>query len=318
MSSEAGSLKRSAADKLTTWIYALRAPFLTASALPVVVGASAAYWKTGGLAWDRLVASLGGVVCLHLSANLANDYFDYMTGCDDLNPQPTPFSGGSRVIQRGLISGRAILTASGAFCVLAAIQGLWLNAAMNHIRPGNTLLWLGLAGIAGGLAYSAGPLRLSYRGAGEAVVFALFGPLVVAGSYFCQTGHLGSFPLLASLPAGLLVLAILVVNEVLDVDWDALAGKRTLVVRLGKRRGFAAYLAAYLGAYAWLGAGILAGIYPPPAVAAFAPLVILRCLLPGSALRDRAGTINASRLTVISHTVSAGLIAVSYFLDRVL
>jgi len=316
MSSDAERPMRSCSDWLKTWIYALRAPFLTASALPAIVGASAAYWKTGLLAWDRFAAVVGGVLCLHLSANLANDYFDYVSGCDDLNPQPTPYSGGSRVIQHGLIPARSILAASVMFCAVAAILGSWLNATMNHVRPGNTVLWLGLAGIAGGLAYSAGPLRLSYRGVGEVVVFTLFGPLEVVGSYFCQTGQLGWFPVLASLPAGLLVLAILVANEVLDVEWDGLAGKRTLVVRLGRERGYVLYLAVYLGAYVWLGIGIVTRVYPLAAVVALAPLVAVKHLFPAVALRDRASSINASRLTVFSQAVSVSLIAASYFVAR--
>jgi 1,4-dihydroxy-2-naphthoate polyprenyltransferase len=309
-------VQRCFADKLGTWIYALRAPFLTASALPVAIGAAAAFWETGRLVWARLAVALAGVVCLHLGANLANDYFDYVTGCDGMNPEPTPFSGGSRVIQRGLISARAILGASCAFWAVAAVLGLWLNAEMNRVRPGDTVLWLGLAGLAGGLFYSAGPLRLSYRGVGEVVVFALFGPLSVTGSYFCQTGHLSWLPILASVPAGLLVLAILLVNEVLDVDWDARAHKRTLVVRLGRRRGYAFYLTVYIGAYAWLAGGAVAGVYPRLALVALAPLVFVGRLSPGVALRDRVGNVNASRLTVVSHTVSAALVMAAYFLAR--
>jgi 1,4-dihydroxy-2-naphthoate octaprenyltransferase len=295
--------------RASIWIRALRAPFLTASAIPVVVGTTAALWSTGDFYLGRFVAALLGVVSLHLGANIANDYFDHLTGCDQLNPEPTPYSGGSRMIERGLVSARATLAASLAFFGIGTGLGLWLVSVVG----GNAVLWLGAAGLAGGLLYSAVPVKLSYRGLGEAAVFVLFGPLAVAGAYLCQTGRIDLFPVLASLPCGLLVLAILLVNEVLDWRWDGLAGKRTVVVRLGERRGYLLFLLVYFSAYAWLLEGIVLGIYAWPAAIGLAPAAIAaRQLAPGRALASRAATINASRVTVLSHTLTGAVIAASY------
>jgi 1,4-dihydroxy-2-naphthoate octaprenyltransferase len=263
----------------------------------------------------RFLLTLLGVVSLHLGANLANDYFDYVTGCDQANPEPTPFSGGSRVIQRGLVSSRRIVAASAACFGIGGILGLTLNAMV----PGNRVLWLGLVGLVGGFLYSAVPVKLSYRGMGEAVVFTLFGPLTVAGAYLCQTGRLDALPFLASVPFGLWVLAILLVNEVLDVRWDALAGKRTLVVKLGGRWGYLAFLGAYFGGYAWLAIGSLARVYSPLALLALLPaLLSARSLRPARALADRSATINASRLTVLSHTLSGLLVAACYLISALI
>lgn len=287
----------------------MRAPFLTASALPVIVGTAAAYWASGAFRLASFSASLLGVVSLHLGANLANDYFDYITGCDQANPQPTPFSGGSRMIQGGLVSSRATLAVSIAFFSVGIALGLWLNGEVG----GNRVLALGAVGVVGGILYSAVPAKLSYRGAGEIVVFALFGPLAVVGAYLCQTGRLAAFPLLVSLPCGLLVLAILLVNEVLDRRWDALVGKRTLVVRLGERGGYRLFLCVYFAAYAWLLVGMALGIYSWLASIGLAPAPLAaRHLAPRRALGCRAGTINASRLTVLSHTLTGAAIAASY------
>jgi len=308
MTSEARQPARPA--RLGLWLRALRAPFLTASGIPVLVGASAAFWKTGDFDPMRLALALGGVLALHLGANLANDYFDWRTGCDQINPEPTPFSGGSRVIQEGLISSATILVVSCLFFGLGAVLGLVLNTMV----AGNGVLWLGVAGIAGGFAYSAAPFKLSYRGIGEPVVFALFGPLAVAGSYLVQTGTLSGFALLVSLPSGLLVLAILLVNEVLDVKWDREAHKRTLVVALGERRGYFLFLAAYLAAYASLAVGLLMKVFPPAAGLGFLPVVVwAKALLPRNALSDRAHTVGASRAAVLSHTASGIAIAIAYF-----
>ncbi|MFZ1947400.1 MAG: 1,4-dihydroxy-2-naphthoate octaprenyltransferase [bacterium] len=301
--------------RLALWIEALRAPFITASAVPVLVGGALAFWATGNFLLERFLLCLGGVVCLHLGANLANDYFDYVTGCDAANPEPTPFSGGSRMIQRGLISARATMAASAAFFALGAVQGIALELSV----PGHAVTWLGLAGLAGGLLYSATPAKLSYRGVGELVIFALFGPLAVVGTYLCQTDGLALLPLVVSVPLGLQVTAVLLVNEVLDVRWDGLAGKRTMVVRLGERRGYALYLGVYLAAYAWLAAGAVAGVYSRAALVALVPAVIfLKDLLPARALRDRGATINASRLTVLSHTISGCLVTATYLVSRLM
>lgn len=288
---------------------ASRAPFLSASLVPALLGAFAAYWRTGRLNATGLLATLAGIACVHLGANLANDYFDYKTGCDSRNPEPTPYSGGSRVIQDGLISGRAVVTASAFFFAAGAVLGLYLNSLV----PGNGILIIGLIGIAGGLFYTAVPVRLSYRGLGEITVFLCFGPLLVAGSYLVQSGRLDSDVFAVSLPAGLLVLAILLVNEVLDVRWDREAGKNTLVVALGRERGYAAFLITYIAAYAWIGVGICIRLYPLAAVISMLPLVLsIRVLLPRRALRDRRGALNASRLTILSQAGTVLLLALSH------
>ncbi len=308
MNSDATSLGRQASS-LRIWLRAIRAPFLTASGIPVLLGALAAFRETGGFSVTRLLLTMGGVLCIHIGANLANDFFDEITGCDRYNPEPTPFSGGSRVIQKGLLSASAIITASVLFFGLGLAQGLWLN----RLVPGSIVLVLGIIGLAIGFLYTAVPVKLSYRGIGEVAVFVTFGPLVVAGSFVCQGGAIGIYPFLVSIPAGLLVLAILLVNEVLDLEWDRRAGKRTAVVAYGAHRGYLLFLSVYLGAYVWIGVALLLRIYPLAAVVSLAPLPFaLRCLLPGRALKSRRTLIRASGLTIASHTFVVGLLAASY------
>jgi 1,4-dihydroxy-2-naphthoate octaprenyltransferase len=257
----------------------------------------------------RLLVTLGGVACVHLGANLANEYFDYKTGCDNQNPEPTQFSGGSRVIQDGLVSSRAIIAASAAFFMAGAILGLYLNSLV----PGNAVLIIGIAGIAGGLFYTALPVKLSYRGLGEVTVFFCFGPLLVAGSYLVQTGRLDSYAFAVSVPAGLLVLAILLVNEVLDVEWDRKGGKRTLVVALGRERGYRLFLFTYVAAYVYIGIGIALEFYQPVAALSALPLLLgYRQLMPGRALETRESAINASRITIRSQMVTVLLLALSF------
>lgn len=293
------------------WVRASRAPFLSASLVPVLLGGFAAYYRTGSLSFRCLLVTLGGIACVHLGANLANDYFDWKTGCDTQNPEPTQFSGGSRVIQDGLISSRAIITASVAFFIAGALLGLYLNSLV----PGNAVILIGIVGIAGGLFYTALPVKLSYRGLGEVTVFFCFGPLLVAGSYLVQAGRLDSNIFAVSVPAGLLVLAILLVNEVLDVGWDRKGGKRTLVVALGRERGYRLFLITYVAAYVYIGVGIVLGFYQPVAAVSALPLLLgYRQLVPGRALESRESAINASRIAIRSQMITVLLLALSYLI----
>jgi 1,4-dihydroxy-2-naphthoate octaprenyltransferase len=294
---------------LGLWIRTTRAPFLTASGMPVLLGVFAAWGRAGVFHLDRFLLTLGGVLCVHLGANVANDYYDYVTGADTMNPEPTPFSGGSRVIQDGLVSARSSLALAIAFLGAGLAMGLVLNSMI----PGNRVILLGAGGILCGLIYSAVPLKLSYRGLGEIVIFVAFGPLAVAGAYLCQTASLDAFAFLVSIPAGLLVLAILLVNEVLDFEWDRKAGKRTLVVRLGKEGGYRLFLSVYFAAFAVVAALMVGGLLSPWGAFAFIPAALaVRGLLPSRALAGQTALIAASRLTILSQVAATALLAVSY------
>ncbi len=292
------------------WIRTLRAPFLTASGMPVLLGAFAASRHAGIFAWDRFLLTMGAVLCVHAGANVANDYYDYVTGADTMNPEPTPFSGGSRVIQDGLVSARASLALAIAFLAAGLVMGLILNSMI----PGNKVILLGIAGILCGFLYSAVPVKLSYRGLGEVVIFIAFGPLTVMGAYLCQTGTLNLFSFLISIPAGLLVLAILLVNEVLDLKWDSKAGKRTLAVMLGPGRAYGLFLTVYLAAFGSIAGLLFAGLAPPWAALVLLPAALaLRGLIPHRALATRTTLINASRLTILTQITTTTLLAASYF-----
>jgi len=252
------------------WAVAARVPFLTASVMPVVA-ATAACWRTTGRLnpWHALLAIVG-VALVQAGANLANDYFDHLSGDDPANRLSTPFSGGSRVIQDGIVSARAVLVAALACLSAGAACGiiLWLRT------PGHTLLVIGLAGMAIAWFYTAPPLRLVHRGLGELALGIAFGPLPVLGAEYVQHGALTLAVGWLGVPAGLLVVAILEINEFPDVAADASVGKRTVVVRLGLRGAIALYEALVLGAYASVAVGIAAGWLPPltALVALVAPL----------------------------------------------
>jgi 1,4-dihydroxy-2-naphthoate octaprenyltransferase len=219
------------------WVRELRIPFLTASVVPVILGSFVALIKTGTMDLFYFILTLIGVCLLHAGTNVANDYFDYKGGTDNVNKEfITPFSGGSRVIQLGLLSPKEVLAGSIILFALGALIGLYLT-----LTRGITVLYLGAIGIISGFFYTAPPFKFASRGVGELLVGLNFGVLVVLGSYYVQTKSLAIEPLLASLPVSLLITAVLWINEFPDYRADRDTGKLTLVVRLGRRRAVDLY-----------------------------------------------------------------------------
>ena len=182
-----------------------------------------------------------------------------------MNVTPTQFSGGSRVIQYGLVSRRRMGLLAAGFYLAAAVIGLVLLA----LRPSTALLVIGVVGILVSLAYTAPPLKLVYRGFGEIAVAIGFGPLMLLGAYVVQTGGtVTTQAFVASLPIALLVALILYVNEIPDRRGDARAGKRTLPVRWPRSTVVAVYRLAAAAAYAIVVVGVVAGLLPVPALLA--------------------------------------------------
>jgi 1,4-dihydroxy-2-naphthoate octaprenyltransferase len=172
------------------------------------------------------LAALAGALLLQIAVNLANDYFDHRRGIDTAERL-----GPIRVTQSGLIAPARVLTATGLVLALAAACGLYLVAV-----GGWPILVIGLAAMAGVLGYSGGPWPLASHGLGDLGVFVFFGPLAVGGTYYVQAQSVTWPVAVWSLPPGMLIAAILVVNNLRDITTDRKAGKYTLAVRLGPRR----------------------------------------------------------------------------------
>jgi len=258
------------------WAAAARPRTLPAAVAPVLVGSACA--ASAG-AFDATAASLALAVALLLQVgtNFVNDWGDHRRGAD--GPDRL---GPVRAVAAGWITPRQMAGAGlGAFAV-AALLGVALVA-----RGGMPAALIGAASIAAGLAYTAGPFPLAYRGLGEPFVLAFFGPLAVCGSELVQTGSVSSLALAASLPVGALATAILVVNNVRDVATDARAGKRTLAVRIGAPAARRLYTALVAGAFVsplLLG---LSGLAPASVLVALAAAPAARA--PLRAVRGGAG-----------------------------
>jgi 1,4-dihydroxy-2-naphthoate octaprenyltransferase len=206
----------------------------------------------------------------HLGANTANDYFDWRSRVDELNTDyVTPYSGGSRMIQLGVISPNGVLRTAVLLYVLAGVSGAYL-ATTEGLWPPVSALALGGAAI--GILYTAPPVRLAARGLGELAVVAAFGPLLVAGAVLVQTGSLEPMALLVGLPTGILTGSIIWINQFPDIKGDAAGGKRTLVVRLGLERSRWVYVGLWLASYTSLVVLVVEGVLPGLALMGLASL----------------------------------------------
>jgi 1,4-dihydroxy-2-naphthoate octaprenyltransferase len=295
---------------------ASRFEFLTGSFAPVLVGGAVAWWETGGFHWGLWLLTLLGLMLIHSGANLANDYFDHLTGDDAINQTfLRPFTGGSRVIQQGLATPRQVLLA--ALICLTAGSALGLLLAFLCGWP---LLVLGVIGVFTGFFYTAPPLALVYRGVGEIFIALDFGVLPVLGAYFVQTGHFSGAALWASLPVALLITAILFINEFPDYEADRAVNKRHWVVRLGPRRAAVAYAAGMVAVYLVLIAAVMAGALPPLTLLVGLSLPLMARGI-NTALREHShplALLPANAATVLTHLSFSLLLSLGLIVDKLL
>ena len=297
------------------WIKTLRLPFLTATVIPVAVGAAVAWHETGCWNWSYFWLTLFGVSLLHIGTNLANDYFDHLSSNDWINATPTPFSGGSRTIQEGRVNARSILIASLVLFSLGSLIGLYLNWKI----PGNAILLLGIVGVFCGYFYTASPLQIGYTGLGELIVGLCFGPLVVMGAYFVQPGHLALTPFIASLPIGILISLVLYINEFPDYEADKKVDKKTVVVRFGKKRALKLYHGLLGALYLYMALCIAVRLLPLITAITLltVPLGALAFMISKRSYTQVAELLPANALTIGLHFFFGALLATSFILDKV-
>jgi len=220
------------------WLMAARLRTLPAAIAPVLVGTALAGFEHSFHAL-RFVAALLGAIFIQVGTNLSNDYSDARRGADAEDRL-----GPVRVTAGGLVPPSQVLVATYVSFGVAVLAGIYLI-----VVAGWLLLAIGAASILAGVLYTGGPRPYGYAGLGEVFVFLFFGVVAVAGSYYVQVRHLQWEAFALSVPVGLLAAAILIVNNVRDIDSDRRADKRTLAVKLGRERTRAMFTATVLVAY---------------------------------------------------------------------
>jgi len=206
------------------WYLAIRPKTLPAAAGPVIVGIALALGD-GVFRFGPAIAALLVALLLQIGSNLANDLYDFKKGTDTQERL-----GPLRVTQAGLLSPRQMMNGMLLVFALSALVGFYLTYI-----GGWPILVIGLLAIGSAIAYTAGPFPLGYKGIADIFVFLFFGPVAVIGTYYLQAGIVTAIAWWASIPSGLLVTAILVVNNLRDIETDRKAGKKTLAVRFGVR-----------------------------------------------------------------------------------
>jgi 1,4-dihydroxy-2-naphthoate octaprenyltransferase len=248
------------------WLLAARPKTLWASIAPVIVGCSVA-WRDGVFHWPSALAALAGGVLIQIGTNLANDLFDHLHGADTHER-----TGPVRVTQSGLATPAQVRNAMIAIFGLAFLIGIYLVS-----RGGWPIVWIGLFSIASAILYTGGPYPLGYHGWGDLFVFIFFGPVAVVGTYYVQAHAAPPAIWWASVPMGVLATAVLVVNNLRDLNTDRRAGKHTLAVKLGRYGTIGEYatllivaalapgamVLLHLAPYSVLGASMLVLIFMP-------------------------------------------------------
>jgi len=290
----------------------LRAPFFTASIVPVILGASVAWYHTGQFHWGLFFLTFAGGVLLHAGTNVANDFFDHKSGDDRLNVEYVrPFTGGSRMIQKGLLTPREVLWESIFAYLGAAAIGIVLFA-----HRGYPILILGCIGLFCGYFYTGTPFVLAARGVGEVVIGVNFGILMTIGSYYVQTGRFSLEPALTSVPVAVLILLVIFINEFQDMKADALVGKRTLVVRLNRKRSSRLYLGMMLFAYVWILVTVGFRLMSPFALLALlsVPIAAKAAAVALVSYERPEALVPANAGTIMAHLAVGLLLSIGYLL----
>jgi len=303
--------------KLSTLFLASRPQFLTASVSPVLVGSSLGFAIAGTFNWPLFLLALFGMMALHAGANIANDYFDSLSGNDWANKNVTPFSGGRQFIQQGIISPKATLLAA-LVCLTA---GAALGVVILLITRSIFILAIGLIGLLGGFFYTAPPVKFGYRGVGEIAIAFLFGILPVYGSYYLQTGLIDITPLPAACVVGILIFLIIFVNEFPDLPADAAVNKKNLIVRFGVPVSVWIYRIVVISTFVIMVAGIFVGrvaLWPtglyflfglPASIAAIKFINLHDVSTPGPTQH------RACAITVILHLIGSLALAIGFIIS---
>jgi len=287
------------ANPVLRYFAATRPAFLSVTIVGVLLGLAGA--AGSGLRLDPAVATVTLLFALvaHAGANVINDYYDALSGCDAANTERVfPFTGGSRLIQNGVLSPSATGRFGYALLLAVVLAGLWLTVVSDA-----RLLLIGLAGLLVGWAYSAPPCRLQSRGLGEFGITSAW-LLVVVGTDFVQRHAFSFVPVAGGLGFALLVASVLYINQFPDIGADAKVGKRTLVVRCGAPAARWGYLLIVLLAYGWVAALAFAGVLPR-----FAWLSLLPIAASAAATRNLWA--NATRPSELAPAIKLTILAAS-------
>jgi 1,4-dihydroxy-2-naphthoate octaprenyltransferase len=297
-------------SRTLVWWKALRYHFVPPSIFPATVGALVAWAIDQSFFPFYFLLVMVGVVFNHIALNMADDYFDYKHAVDKLKPEEkNPYSGGSGTLSSGLIKPADMFKAFTLCFFITITIGLFLTAAR-----GLPVLLFGLFGVFCSVFYTAPPINFSHYGLGEIGQLVNFGTTIGLGSYFVQTQTISFGALMATLPMGLMLFSMIVINEIPDYQEDRLAGKLTLVARYGKRSGVKLYVASWACTYAVIILGALTGVMPLLTLLALLslPLTVRSMRILRRNFEDPLGLAPANLDMIRAHSLTSFGLIVAY------
>jgi len=282
------------------YFLATRPAFLSVTLFGSLIGLGTAHASDVAIAWPTALVTLVFALLAHAGVNVLNDYYDALNGTDEMNTERVfPYTGGSRFIQNGVLTFAQTARFGVALFAAVMLAGIWLAAV-----SGSGLLAIGLAGLVIGWGYSAAPLKLNSRGAGELCVMTGFA-LIVIGTDYVQRRAFALMPIIASVSYALLVTNVLYMNQFPDRKADAAAGKRHWVVRLAPEQACWGYVMLAVAANAWLIGAALTGALP-----ALALIALIAAIPSAQAAADlfRYATQPRTLTAAIRRTIAAALL----------
>lgn len=293
-------------QKTAGWLKLSRPAFHLVGVLPFILGTILAWRMEGVFHAAACILGVLAVISVMLSTYYAGEHSDYREDAISKNIFKSRFAGGTGVIQEGSVSMREAQCASVIALISAAGIGIILQFGLN---TGSYTIPLGILGITSGFFYSTRPVRLVARGIGEVLIGFCYGWLPIATAFYIQTGHLHQLIHWMSLPVGLTVFNVILLNEFHDYPADQATGKRNILVRLGIERGIMLYAAASVIAWGAMSRAIYAGV-PPRALYLYIPVMVLSALVTGGLImrKDKNSTA-LERLCGLNIVVNLGTTA---------
>ncbi len=240
------------------WVEAVRLKFLPQGVWPVLLGSAVAWRDEGLLNLGYLALAFLGMALVQFGLTMLNDLVDFLQGTDkSATSSKNPYSGGSGVLADGRITPKEMLTVIVVFYLIVLLIGVYFA-----LQVGFVVIYIALIGLFISIAYTVSPFKFAYRGLGELAMLIGYGPIITMGAYYVQTGTLTEGALLAGLVPGLLMVAMILVNEIPDYEEDTQAGKKNLTVRLGKHGSVGLYTIVLTSIYFLVGLGAYLGLFP--------------------------------------------------------
>lgn len=301
-------------NKVKIYLMELRAPFFTATIVPILLGTAIAFNLTNSINWGFFILTLIGGIFLQAGANVINDYFDHKSQNDELNKEfISPFTGGSRMIQEKLMTPKEVLIEAIVCLVLGSAIGIYLT-----IKIGWVILAIGVFGVFSAVFYVDPKVKLVGRGVGEIFIGLNFGIAMTFGAYFVQTSQFSWIPIIASIPVAILIAALLYINEFQDAKADEAVGKNHLVIRLGKKRAANGYVFLMLATYLAVVIGVVTDSLPPITLSALLtiPIAFKAIKIAQENYDDSARLAPANASTIMNHLLTGILLIGSFFIDK--